>query len=103
MAYIKIEIDTKILTVAEWGMFKPAHDMTYPRAYRISDGAMVIFWNSVQAPNWLDSRVVSAISIQEDFVTGTFEPAPNAGISGHTLLWAIALAQDPTLIRTMDK
>lgn len=103
MAYIKIALDTKILTVAEWSTFKQASDVSYPRAYQISDGALAIFWNSVQCPIWIDARAAGSLlkDIQQDFVTGTSEPAPNPGISELTLLRAIAVAQDPTLIRTM--
>lgn len=103
MANIKIELDTKVLSQLDWSTFKPGADNKYPRAYRVSDGSLALFWNSVNCPTWIDSRVSDHImlSVEQDFVTKTFEPAPNTGISELTLLRAIALVNDPSLIKDM--
>lgn len=105
MEYIKIEVDPVILEVANWAGFMLPPGKTVPRIYRIKDGAAKIFFSTTSSL-WIPANDVVSIEIHKDVLPTIsetiFQPAPNVGISESTLLKAIAVAQDPSLIRTFE-
>ncbi len=97
MKYINIPVDPKLLQVGEWPTFIPPADTKYPRAYLVADGSMKVYYNNISY-QWIPTNAVPMV--QED--EPETKPAPNHQISADTLLRAIALAQRPELITSMN-
>lgn len=97
MKYFKIPVDPKLLQVHEWPSFIPPADTTYPRAYLIADGSVKVYYN-LTSYQWV--QATASPKVQED--EPEIKPAPNHQISADTLLRAIALAQRPELITSMN-
>jgi hypothetical protein len=105
MQYIKIEVDPVILEVSAWATFTLPPGKTVPRIYRIKDGAAKLYFSNTTY-QWVPSNDVAGLEIHNDasieYIQGTTLDTPSAGISEATLLKAIAVAQDPSLIKTFD-
>lgn len=100
MEYIKIEVDPRTLTSAEWGSFTPPSMVKLPRIYRIEDGAAKVYFSRTLF-TWVSQSDAAFVEVLKDTPPSAL-PAPNVGISESTLLKAIALAQDPSLIITFE-
>lgn len=96
MQTIEIEVDEKILSTGEWTSHTPTG--TLPRIYRISDNSAKLCLGPITGGIWITQS--EAVSLFKTLGKKS-QAAPNVGISELTLLRAIAVTQDPSLIKDM--
>ncbi len=96
---ITIAVADKILSTTEWPGFLPSvAEYKFPILFRIADGASKLYINR-SSGFWVGQP--DTLILLNTFPAQKSEPAPNAGISELTLLRAIALVNDPALIKDM--
>jgi hypothetical protein len=99
MAYIKIEVDDKILATTEWAIFSPPSTEKFPRIYRIVDGGAKLHLTHTYN-FWISKEQLAALPIETDLPQDICS-APNLGFSEGFILRALAIAQDPKLAKEL--
>lgn len=96
---VTIPIADRILTTTEWSTFNPSvAEYKFPILFKIADGASQLYLYSYTRW-WIPASQTANLLVNN--TAQKHVPAPNAGISELTLLRAIAVANDPSLIKDM--
>ncbi len=101
MKTVKIPLSERVLSTTEWSTYNHSIvDGQFPIIYQITDGSAVLFTNS-NIKQWVDAASAATMfrSVTEDLAPKPEIVQEQNSISADTLLKAIALAQNPQLIK----